>query len=118
MTDWSKTLYDQETKFTTPLPDAKFLASFSKEINVLDVGCGYGRILKYLQDLGFKNLTGFDISTSYVDEARRNCPRAKVFASSFENFDDKNKYDLILLMGVIEYILSDDEQENFFKKIQ
>lgn len=117
MTEWTNAAYDQHIKFTTPLPDEKFLSSLPKDIKILDVGCGYGRALRYLNDMGFKNLTGFDISKNYIDEAKRACPKAKVFVSSFEDFKPKDKYGLILLMGVIEYILSDKKQDIFFDKI-
>jgi len=70
-----------------------------------------------LNGIGFKNLTGFDISKNYIDETKRTCPKAKVFVSGFEDFEPKDKYGLILLMGVIEYISSDKKQGIFFNKI-
>lgn len=117
MAEWSNAKYDKQTEFTTPLPNEKFLFSLSKNIKILDAGCGYGRVLRYLDEMGFKNLTGFDISKDYIDEAKRICPEAKFFVSSFESFEPKDKYGLILLMGVIEYILSDKNQDIFFDKI-
>jgi len=115
--EWAETIYDKNTKFTTPFPDEKFLSSLPKNIKILDVGCGYGRTLTYLSNLGFHNLTGFDISSSYIAQAKKYCPNADVFVSSFKDFHTNKKYDLILLMGVIEYIKSDKEQEEFFKRI-
>lgn len=117
MTEWSSATYEKQTKFTTPLPNEKFLSSLPKNIKILDAGCGYGRVLQYLEKMGFKDLTGFDISRDYIDEAKRICPKAKIFTSDFENFEPKDKYGLILLMGVIEYILSDKKQDIFFDKI-
>ena len=117
MAKWAETIYDENTKFTTPLPDEKFLSSLPKNIKILDVGCGYGRTLAYLSSLGFHNLTGFDISSSYASQAKKNCPEANVFISSVKNLPVNEKYDLILLMGIIEYINSDKEQEEFFKKV-
>ncbi|MFC1651996.1 class I SAM-dependent methyltransferase [Patescibacteria group bacterium] len=117
MVGWAETIYDEDTKFTTPFPDEKYLSSLPKNVKILDVGCGYGRTLVYLNSLGFHNLTGFDISPSYIAQAKKNCPGANVYASSFENFSTDKKYDLILLMGIIEYIKKDKEQEEFFEKI-
>lgn len=117
MTKWASLVYDQNTKFTTPLPSKEFLFSLSKDVKILDVGCGYGRTLNYLRKLGFRNITGFDVSPSYVTQARKNCPEAKVFVSSFKNFNPKHQYDVILLMGVIEYILTDEDQILFFDKV-
>lgn len=117
MTNWGNAKYDQNTKFTTPLPDEKFLLSLDKGIKILDIGCGYGRTLQFLHDLGFKDLTGFDISSDYIKHAKKICPSANLFVSSFEDFELEEKYDLILMMGVIEYILSDQKQDIFFEKI-
>jgi len=117
MAKWSDTTYDQNTKFTTPLPNKKFLASFPKDIKILDAGCGYGRVLRYLSDIGFKNIAGFDVSSDYIAQAKKTCPEAEVSVSSFEDFSPKDKYDLVLLMGVIEYILTDKAQSIFFDKI-
>lgn len=117
MTEWSGEIYDDNTKFTTPLPDKNFLAPLPKSTKILDAGCGYGRTLCYLYSLGFHNLTGFDVSSDYINKAKKNCPQAEVFVSSFENFNSESKYDLILLMAIIEYISNDKQQEVFFKKI-
>jgi 2-polyprenyl-3-methyl-5-hydroxy-6-metoxy-1,4-benzoquinol methylase len=117
MTIWADMIYGEDVKFTTPLPDKSFLASFPKDIRILDVGCGYGRVLSYLQSLGFTNLTGFDMSPSYVLEAKKNCQDANLFVSDFKSLNLNKKYDLILLMGVIEYILTDNDQDAFFRKI-
>lgn len=117
MSEWANTIYDENVKFTTPLPDEDFLAFLSKDVNILDVGCGYGRTLVYLHDLGFKKLTGFDVSENYIDRAKKDCPGADLFVADFENFNLEMKYDLILLMGVIEYVLTDKKQDIFFEKI-
>ena len=34
----------------------------SRDIDILDAGCGTGGLLSYLRDNGFTNLQGFDIS--------------------------------------------------------
>lgn len=117
MSKWADAIYDESVKFTTPLPDKSLLTSLSKDASILDVGCGYGRTLNYLQGLGFKKLTGFDVSEGYVNKAKKDCPTGDIFVANFENFNLKNKYDLILLMGVIEYLLTDEEQGIFFEKI-
>jgi cyclopropane fatty-acyl-phospholipid synthase-like methyltransferase len=117
MKKWSDVIYDKNTNFTTPLPDENFLALLPKNVKILDIGCGYGRTLQYLNNLGFYDLTGFDISSDYVAKTKKDCPLAKVFVSDFKDYNLKDKYDLILLMGVVEYILTDKEQKIFFDKI-
>lgn len=117
MSEWANTIYDENVKFTTPLPDEDRLTSLPKDIDILDVGCGYGRTLVYLHGLGFKKLTGFDVSENYIVRAKKDCPESNLFVADFENFNLEKKYDLILLMGVIEYVLTDKKQDIFFEKI-
>jgi len=117
MKEWANTIYDENLKFTTPLPDADLLATLPRDINILDVGCGYGRTVVYLHNLGFKKLTGFDISEHYIARAKKDCIEANLFVADFKNFNLQKSYDLILLMGVIEYILTDKKQDIFFEKI-
>ena len=57
MAKWSDTTYDQNTKFTTPLPDKKFLVSFPRDVKILDAGCGNGTyglwlLQKHAKDMG------------------------------------------------------------------
>ena len=117
MSEWINTIFNQDTRFTTPLPDKNFLSCISKETSVLDIGCGYGRTLTYLSKLNFKQLTGFDISSSYIKKAKNDCPNANIFIANFKDFELKQSYDLILLMGIIEYLITDEEQHVFFRKI-
>lgn len=120
MANWSDAYYSDSSSFTTPFPSEHILSNISIEKPVLDIGCGYGRVLRYLQDKGFRNLYGFDISKSFVDKATSECPNAHIFVSDFNSFSNKinnQHFDLVLMMGVIEYILSDKEQDNLFKKV-
>lgn len=110
-------MYNSNTIFTTPLPDLEFCKQFDKNCSVLDAGCGYGRTLSYLQKHGFLNLTGFDISESYVRQAKSVIPSANIFVSDLANFKIDQKFDLILLMGVIEYLVSNNEFERLLKNI-
>lgn len=47
-----------------------YLSEVPKNSRILDVGCGEGRGLKALRDLGFTNLVGIDISTPKVKKAQ------------------------------------------------
>ncbi len=41
-----------------------------KDEKILEVGCGTGRVLKYLLDNGYKNITGVDISEKMLEIAK------------------------------------------------
>ena len=76
---------------------------------VLDIGCGTSEILDFLpKDIEY---TGFDLSSSYVDAARKKYKgRGRWFCSSVEDFDCDNLglYDLVMANGILHH-LSDSE---------
>lgn len=96
--------------FTTPLPDiTRYLSD--KSVAILDLGCGYGRVLKHCFDLGYTNLTGIDASQKLIERAKENCPMGKFINGDITQVvDGLMKFDLILVCGVIEYIIDDNER--------
>ena len=54
--------------FTHPL-NKEWLMQLDKEIRVLDFGCGYGRLTPILNQMGFKNITGYDASSALIKRA-------------------------------------------------
>jgi 2-polyprenyl-3-methyl-5-hydroxy-6-metoxy-1,4-benzoquinol methylase len=75
---------------------------FSSEI--LDLGCGDGRLVYSLQRLGYKNVSGVDISQSQLDLARQ-------VSSSLHNQDvieflqqTARTFDLIVVFDLIEHL--------------
>lgn len=119
MNNWSNLSNITDIKFTTPLPNLSELApDLNINSRILDLGCGYGRALFYLYQKGFKNLVGIDISKELIDQAKKTCPNAKYYVQDFESISLKERFDLILLMAVIEYIACDRAQEKFFRKVE
>lgn len=49
-------------KFTTPFPLELFQEYVGLNETILDVGCGYGRVLKILRNANYSHLIGVDIS--------------------------------------------------------
>lgn len=118
---WSDVQADG-VEFTTPLPDESVLNHLSsKNAPILDIGCGYGRILAYLQALGYTNLTGIDTSTDLLFRANKKGIKAILLEGNMEELEGQKglnqQYELILLMGVIEYILDDFAQDKFMNII-
>lgn len=60
--------------FHHPLDSALFAAKVAPTGRVLDIGCGYGRILKQLWSLGYRNLIGVDSSANMIARATRENP--------------------------------------------
>jgi SAM-dependent methyltransferase len=59
--------------FTHPLHVA-WLATVDRTARVLDYGCGYGRTMAELGNLGFADVSGVDISTALIARGRRSLP--------------------------------------------
>ncbi len=114
---WNSYQHSPTVKFTTPLPCNKLLSYIPKNASVLDLWCWYWRVLSHLVDLWYQNLSWIDVSHSLVNRAKDNCPSVDLHIGNIENYKFDKKFDLILIMWVIEYILKDKDQEDFFSKV-
>lgn len=110
----------KEITFTAPGPSADFLDYFTNDAKILDLGCGYGRTLAELKDLGFSDLHGVDISEVLVERAKveKVTKSENLHASDLLSFSPSTKYTHILIVGVIEYFTSYAERTLLIKKIK
>lgn len=78
----------------------RLLRTLDRDIPVLDVGCGYGRNLLLMRQLGFTNLAGVEINPLLAAEVR-----AKGFKcySPEEIHVHDNSYGMLLLSHIIEH---------------
>ena len=67
----NSTYWDNEgaTKTFTHELFQEWIKDIPLDTNVLDFGCGYGRITKQLYELGFKNIVGYDPSSKMISRA-------------------------------------------------
>ena len=59
-----------------------WLESLPTTARVLDYGCGYGRTLAELRDVGWRNAVGVDFSREMVSRVATLSTRTSIFASS------------------------------------
>jgi 2-polyprenyl-3-methyl-5-hydroxy-6-metoxy-1,4-benzoquinol methylase len=79
------------------------LRSFSKNANIIELGCGSGYILQFLKHEGFQNLYGIDISVEQIEKAKAKGLNTDV-KSVFDFFEtNKTKYDIVLALDFIEH---------------
>ena len=78
----------------------------NKDTYILEAGCGLGRVVKYLYDLGFKNVRGIELDKDSVDFLNCNFPELNVIHGNILCLPYKKKsFDIVLSYGVIEHFL-------------
>ena len=108
-----------ETKdFTTNLRIDEFSKYVSKENFIVDVGCGYGRILAELHRLGYARLVGFDPAEAMICRGKKEHPSLDLRLMDREILDLPDRCaDAVLLMGVLTCIASDSVQDRLLSEI-
>jgi len=80
-----------------------------KEARILDIGCGLGDLLIFLQDRGYRRACGIDRSPQMVEWARRRGARAVEQGDMFERLRGaRGEFDCILAMDVLEHLRKDE----------
>ena len=92
----------------------------SKDIKVLDIGCGEGKDAVYMAKQGY-TVYAFDITKSGINKtlkmAKEKNIEVNAFIADINDFNIDEKFDIIYSTGTIQY-LDDDKIDEFFKKVQ
>lgn len=108
----------QSMVFTTPLPSKDIMGCIPKNSFILDFGCGYGRIVEYIEKLGYSNYLGIDISNDLVLRAKQYHPNYNFEVASLKDLIRRNmRFDVIIIMGVIENIFESSDRNIFVKEL-
>ena len=112
---------NQYDKFNARNPVASFLVRnykrHLKELvapfhlgSVLEIGCGEGQILEYLNECGVAAVSGVDISSSVISKAKQRCPWTQLTiadGSRLPYADDS--FDLVLACEALEHVMAPGE---------
>lgn len=76
------------------------------EARILEIGCGSGRNIKAIQEIGYSNAYGIDISKEQIEYALDKLNLKNVSQQEPINFlsGKNNSYDAILLIDVLEHL--------------
>lgn len=80
-----------------------------KNISVIDLGCGSGDFVYWLNSKGYKNTIGIDISNELIDIGK-SLGISNIFCNDFFNYleNQKSKFDVIILRDVLEHFDKDE----------
>jgi len=89
-----------------------FKKNIKKDYSILDLGCGYGSFLYFLQSFGYKRVTGVDISSEEIDICRRFFSSYRLHKEDIFDYmrNTQEKFDVVYLSHVLEHI----KKENLF----
>ncbi|KUM68581.1 class I SAM-dependent methyltransferase [Streptomyces griseorubiginosus] len=101
--------------FTHPL-HLPWIRRLDGQAAILDYGCGYGRVMAELQQLGFHNLTGTDTSPHMIRRARHTHPTLS-FNLPAELRSPPASFDAALLFAVLTCIPDDLTQHRLITQL-
>ena len=94
---WSKNYFKTHYKGLLPR---------DKKARILEVGCGYGKYIAALSDMGYSNCIGVDISPEQIDYAKVKLKLTNVeLADAIDWLDDKEcLFDCIIGLDLLEHL--------------
>jgi len=104
--DWN----GEDSQFMRFAQLTKNLGTEKNKVSVLDYGCGFGSMVKFLEseNLSF-DYTGYDISPSMLEEAARAFPDKKY--NWINKIESGSKFDYVFLSGIFNVKLETSENE-------
>ena len=104
--------------FSTPIQLEEFKKRVPMDAEILDVGCGYGRILNELYQEGYRKLTGADISEGMIERGRDLYPYLDLLAAAGDDlpFEDAS-FDAVILFAVLTGVVYEEAQRMILKEI-
>jgi len=98
--------------------EEKLRGLINKDLTVIEAGCGDGRLVKLMVELGIKpkDIIGIDLSDYLLEEARKDLPEVRWIEGSIaDDFEIKEGVtDLVTCSMVLNY-LNNKELEKFLK---
>jgi tRNA (uracil-5-)-methyltransferase TRM9 len=86
--------------------------------NILDAGCGNGRLVNWLRQNKFTGkYLGIDISSKLIKIAKKNFPKEKFEIADLRNFQQAKQFDTIFSIATLHHITNPSEQKQVLKNL-
>lgn len=104
--------------FTHPIDISILEKHITRQSKILDFGCGYGRIVKELMDLGFEDVVGFDTSKELINRGKREFDLPIFHIDNPSELPvEEDSIDCILLFAVLTCIPSNEGQSDLIRML-
>lgn len=98
----SDALHNYEIDYRDILPK-------DREARILDIGCGMGHFLFYLNHIGYKNSAGIDVGPQQIEFCKNHNMNAHLVTDTIDYLTGQmNKLDCIVMNDVIEHLRKDE----------
>ncbi len=109
----------EKKEFTTPFQLENFARYVSRDSQILDVGCGYGRTLDELHHNGYRNLIGIDFSKGMIARGKEQFPYLDLRVKETDRIALPNaSIDAAILFAVLTCIHTNEEQEQLIAELK
>jgi SAM-dependent methyltransferase len=90
-----------------------------RRARIIDLGCSGGTLIKKLEENGFTNVEGIDISKVAIQACvRKNISQAKLMDANKLSFKD-NTFDIIIASDILEHLQNDSEAlRSWYRKLK
>ncbi len=113
---WDQAAFEKE--FTTPFQMEIFKKYVPEISRILDIGCGYGRVLNELWQEGFCKSCGIDFSSKMIAKGNVLYPHLDLQETEMPFAVEDNHFDAVILVAVLTCIVEDRAQKNLVDEIR
>ena len=108
-----------EKRFSHPLRRDWLASHLNRQASILDYGCGYGRTVTELADVGYENVVGIDFSESMLNRCRTDDRHSNLIRNDGRALPlQPNSFDAVLLFAVLTCIPDSDEQRTLVSEVE
>ena len=116
MSDWD--CVAELVNFNLPISSDAFIATVPFGSNILDFGCGYGRITQEISELGYSKIIGIDSSQEMINRGLSDYPKLDLRHLPTKTLPFANdEFDAIVLCAVLTCIPNQNARNNVLSEL-